>query len=309
MRSHAAAGTLAVLAAAILWGSIGVLGVAAFRAGLTPWEVAFWRAALGGAALAGWAALVRRDLFLLPERADVLRLAAFGSVAVGLFYASYQLAVYHTTVAVAVVLLYTAPVMVVVGARITLGEPLDRWKVIMAIAVLAGVAAVSAGAAGGAQVRLSGVGVMWGLLSAATYATYYLFGKRHLPRLGVGRILLWSLLFGTLALWGMMMLIGAPPDMAALGRAPLPLILLALGATLLANGVYYWGLSRIEAGRASLLASVEPVVAALLGWVVAGQALAPLGIAGVVLVTAGVALTAVAGSRRQARPSSASPSV
>jgi drug/metabolite transporter, DME family len=292
-------GAVAVLAAAVLWGSIGVLSVGLFRLGLSPWEVAFWRAALSAAVLGGGVLLARPSLLRLERTSDALLLGAFGVVGVGLFYVSYQLALALTSVAVAVVLLYTAPVWVVLGAALLLGERLGGRKLLMLGVVVVGVWATALGAVN-AEVRVTVVGVGWGLLAALSYASYYLFGKRYLPRFGVVRMLLFSLLAGTLVLAVAAAAAGHPPrlDMPA-GAWPL-LAALAFGTTLLANGLYYWGLSRIEAGRAAILASVEPVTAALLALTIFGEALSPLGWIGVVIVTLGVAT--VPAGRRGAEP-------
>lgn len=287
------AGVAAVLAAAVLWGSIGVLSVGLFRIGVGPWEVAFWRAALSAAALALHLALFRRPALRLASRRDAALLGGFGVVGVGLFYVSFQLANYLTSVAVAVVLLYTAPVFVMVGARLLLGEALTGRKLLVALAVVLGVGATSLGAAG-AEVRLSAAGVAWGVVAALSYSAYYLFGRRYLPRFGVMRTLVYSLLSGTAVLGIAAWAVGEPPRLA-LPAASWPLLLaLSLGTTLLANSLYYWGLSRVEAGRAAVVAAVEPVVAALLALAVFDQRLTTIGWVGVGVVFGGIVL----GNRR-----------
>jgi len=290
--STPAAGAAAVMAAAIMWGSIGVLSVGLFRMGISPWEIAFWRAALATVGLGAPLLVFRPSSLRLERSGDLAILSGFGAVGVGLFYISYQLALAMTSVAVAVVLLYTAPVWVVLGAALLLGETAGRAKLLAMAVVVLGVWATALGAAG-AEVRLTVAGIAWGLVAAASYATYYLFGKRFLPRFGVTRILFYSLLAGTLLLGLAAAAAGHPPRFAMPAGAWLLLAALGAGTTLLANGVYYWGLARVEAGRAAILASVEPVVAALLAAIIFQEALGVLGWLGVALVTAGVAATSV----------------
>lgn len=286
--SAPSAGVAAVFGAALLWGSIGVLSFGLFRLEVGPWEVAFWRAALAAAGLLLYLALFRPAVLRLSGPRDAALLSGFGAVGVGLFYVSFQLANFLTSVAVAVVLLYTAPVFVMLGARLLLGESLTGRKMGVALVVVLGVAATSLGAAG-AEVRLSAAGVLWGVVAALAYSAYYLFGRRYLPRFGVMRTLVYSLLSGTVVLGVAAAAVGQAPRLS-LPVAAWPLLLaLALGATLLANSLYYWGLSRIEAGHAAVIASVEPVVAALLALAVFEQRLTILGWVGVALVVAGVA--------------------
>lgn len=284
-------GTLAVLAAALLWGTIGVLSVALFSRGVSPWEVAFWRAALATAALLGYLLGWRRDALKLKSASDLALLAGFGAVGVGLFFSSFQLATQLTSVAVAVVLLYTAPVMVMVGAHFLLGERLTAGSAAVAALVVAGVWCTALGASG-AQVRITAAGVAWGLAAALSYSAYYLFGRRYLPRFGVARTLFFSLLFGTIALGPSAALAGHPPRLTLSWAAWALLLALALGATLLAHSLYYWGLRRVEAGRAAVLASIEPAWASLLALVLFGQRLTPVGWFGVALVVGGVAAAA-----------------
>lgn len=279
--------TAAIVAAAVLWGSIGVISVGLFRLGVTPWEVAFWRAAISTAALGAWLLLFRRDLLRPGSPRDLLLLGSFGAVGVGLFYIAFQLANFLATVAVAVVLLYTAPVFVMLGAWLWLGEPLTPGKLGVGALVVLGVGATSLGTTG-AEVRLSAAGVGWGIVAALAYSAYYLFGRRYLPRFGVLRTLFYSLAAGTLVLGAAAAAAGAAPRLA-LPAGAWPLLLgISLGTTLLANSLYYWGLERVEAGRASVVAAVEPVVAALLALLLFGQALTPLGWAGVGMVVLGV---------------------
>jgi DME family drug/metabolite transporter len=286
----------AILGAALLWGSIGVLSVGLFRRGLSPWEVAFWRAALSAGALGLYVLCFRRSVLQVAGPRDLALLGGFGVVGVGLFYVAFQLATFLTSVAVAVVMLYTAPIFVILGARLFLGEALGQRKLVMAGAVVLGVWAAALGASG-AEVRLTAAGIGWGLAASLSYASYYLFGKRYLPRFGVMRMLLVSLGAGTTVLGIVSTAVGHAPRLPTDAAAWMLLFALSLGTTLLANGLYYWGLERLEAGRASILAAIEPVVAALLALVIFGQQLTPVGWIGIGLVVLGVA--AAPGTERQ----------
>jgi DME family drug/metabolite transporter len=281
-------GRLAIIAAAALWGCIGVVSVALFRLGVGPWEIAFFRAAFATIALGAWLALFRRDVLRPPPLRDLALLGGFGVASVGVFFVSFQLATQLTSVAVAVVLLYTAPLWVMVAARVFLREPLGPAQLACGALVICGVWATALGAQD-AAVRVSWAGVGFGLASALAYSTYYLFGRRFVPVFGVPRTLLYSLCSGTCAIWLGARVAGAPLRFDHPGTAWLLLAVLALVTTLLANAVYYAGLRHLPAGRAAVIASVEPVVAALLAFAIFDQGLTGVGWAGVLVVTAGVA--------------------
>jgi DME family drug/metabolite transporter len=64
---------------------------------------------------------------------------------------------------------------------------------------------------------------------------------------------------------------------------------LALGSVLLANFFFFSAVRRIEAAPTAVAATIEPVVAALLAWLLFHQQLTLLGWLGLALVVAGVA--------------------
>ena len=85
-------------------------------------------------------------------------------------------------------------------------------------------------------------------------------------------------------------------------RAPLILTVYGFATVALAVLLFYDALRRIPAARASIVATIEPVVAALLATVVLGQTLTPAGWLGLGLVVVGV-VGASSRARRPATPS------
>lgn len=263
----AARGTAYVLAAASLWGTLGIVARLAYAGGATPGEVVFFRAAIAfGLA---WAAAWRQGVSLAVPRRRWPLLVAYGTISVGLFYLSYFWAVRLLPVAVAAVLLYTAPVLVAVLARLLLGEPLGPRRVLALAVAVAGVVLVSAPdpAAG-----VPWVGLAVGLLAGLTYALYSIFGKLALRDLDPAAVVVYTLGVGALVL-----LVALPPSrLLRLEWTPAVwgwVVLLGAGPTFLAYRLYTAGLQWIPASTAAIVATVEPVVAALLGWLVLGEAL------------------------------------
>lgn len=102
-------GYIYILAAATLWGFLGPFGKMAFQEGVSPLEVAFWRAMLA------WFLFAAQALYQGRARVnprDLPGLALFGFLCVTLFFGSYQIAVEKGGAAMASVLLYTAPAWV-----------------------------------------------------------------------------------------------------------------------------------------------------------------------------------------------------
>ncbi|WP_299428847.1 EamA family transporter [uncultured Meiothermus sp.] len=269
-------GYLYVLAAACLWGLLGVVSKAAFEQGVSPLEVAFWRAALGAVLFGAQAFLIQKMLVL---RKDLLPVAGFGLVGISLFYGAYQLAIQSGGAALASVLLYTAPAIVALLSWLFLREPMNAFKLGAVALTLLGVAAVSM-QGGGVDITLPAI--FWGLVSALTYATYYLFGKLYLHKYTTPTVFLYALPVGAL---GLLPFVDFAPKTAEAWGA---IAFLTVVSTFVAVTLYFAGLRRLEATRASVVATLEPVVAAFAAWLWWGERFSLLGYLGAGLVLAGV---------------------
>lgn len=289
-----------ILLAAALWGLLGPASAVVMRHGVSPLEIAFWRAAIA-ALLFGLHAAARRRLGV--ARGDVPVVAAFGLVGISLFYGSYLLAVRDGGAALAAVLLYTAPAWVALMARVTLGERIGPRRALAVGLTLGGVALVSlAPAAGGADdaagapLRAGAAAIGWGLVAGWSYALHYLFGRRYFARYETPTIFALALPVGAI---GLLPFVTFAPKSAAAWAA---ILFVAVVPTYGAYLLYAAGLRRVEATRAATVATVEPVVAALAAWAALGERLAPLAALGGAVVLGGVLLAARATPAPPARP-------
>lgn len=284
----AASGYLLVIVAAVLWGLIGLISTGILAEGVSAIEVAFWRALLGGALFLVHAA-VTGDL-ALRRRTDAMPMVAFALVGVSLFYASLVLAIDEGGISLAFILLYTAPLFVIFGAWLLLGEALTARKLVLAPLAVLGIALVSWG--GGTGITISAASIVWGLVSGLSYASYYIFGKLYLNRYRPATIYAWVMPLGAVFL---LPLVEFAPKSAS---AWLLLGLLALLSTYVAYLVYYTGLARVEASKAVLVATIEPVVAVVLAALFLGERFGPLGFAGASMILATAVLAALPSLRR-----------
>jgi drug/metabolite transporter, DME family len=181
-----------VMAAASLWGTLGLFGKALLPTGVTPVELASVRSAVGFTSLAVWLVIVRRSIGIRWR--DLPFFAVYGALSVALFQYVYFAAIERTAISIAAALLYTAPAFVVVLARIFLAEALTATRLVALGMVLGGVllvtGAVQTVTAGAAPIPLAAAG--FGLASGLTYGLYTLFGKTALRRaLGIERWARW----------------------------------------------------------------------------------------------------------------------
>lgn len=276
---------LLILAAACLWGLLGIFGKGVQAAGVAPLEVAFWRALLGGALYALHALLTRSRL---PRGRDLWITAGFGIAGVSVFYGSYQLAVKAGGASLASVLLYTAPAFVaLLGWAFLRDRPGAREWVAIA-GTLLGITFISLGGGQGVSVTLPALA--FGLIAGFTYSLYYLYGKAFFHRYSTPALLGVALPVGALGLLPFV----APAGFAAKSAAAWGgLGGIAVLSTYLAYLLYSAGLRRLNATRASVIASVEPVVAAGLAALLFGERLAALALLGAALVIGAALLLSV----------------
>lgn len=287
-------GYLYVLCAAFLWALIGPLSKQVMALGVSPLEAAFWRSAFGWTFFATHA--LATGAWRL-QRKDAPAVASFGIIGVSTLFGAYILSISMVGAAMASVLLYTAPAWVAVLAWLTLGEKMHAHKLIALLMTLAGVACVSLGPAVLSGRGLGAVnmpGILLGLLSGFSYATYYIFGKRYLGRYATPTLFLYALPVGCLGLLPFVTF--GPKSLAAWFF----LALLAATTTYGAYSVYYAGLRRLEATRTAIVATLEPVLSALFAYVWWGERFDMTGYAGSALILAAVLCTILGGSRQPA---------
>ncbi|MGO0123330.1 DMT family transporter [Desulfothermobacter acidiphilus] len=274
--------------AASLWGTIGLFVHELVAAGLSPLPIVFLRAALATLILFPLLAAFGLKTLRLDWRHLPL-LAGMGALGLALPNWAYFTTIAHASLSVAVAMLYTGPAFVVVLARIFFREPLSVPKVLALLCTTSGTALV-AGIGEPGVFHLSLPALATGLLSGCGYALYSIFGKplnRAYPPITVTA---YSFLFAALVLFP----VASRGSFAALLLTPRELLCaggLALLATVFPYFLYNYGLRGLEAGRAAILTTLEPLVAALIGYAFLGDRLAPWQVVGFLAILVGASLS------------------
>lgn len=286
---HRARGYGLVLLAAALWATLGIIFKQLLNTYALPQIlVSYLRAALGGGAiLAGLALWQRQDLRI--TRRDLPFFLGFGLLGVAAFFAVYVMAVDVAGVTVAVILLYTAPAWVAVLSAFFLGERLNALKIVCVALSIAGCALI-ARAYDLSTLALNGAGLLAGVGSGITYALFSVFIK-----VGVRQYSLWSVLGYGYAIGALFLL----PFQSARGWVSLAqpgawlwLSLLIAGPTVGAGVAFAAGVRHVPVSNASVMASLEPLIAALLAYVFLGERLEAPQLVGGGLILAAVILLA-----------------
>ena len=257
--------------------------------GLGPTAITFYRYLVAFLFFCALLPRVREPLHVRRYRAQVPTLIGLG-VSMGLTSVLYTYAIQHTTAATAVLLNNSAPLYVALLAPWLLKESRPRFTWIslglaaLGVALLTGLLEQPAAAA--APTDLSGP--LAALGSGFVYALPLLIGRFLTGKVSSMTQIWWG--SGVSALLLLPLGLGADPAVVVRNLPLLiPLGVLSLGVPYL---MVFRGLHLIRAQTASITALTEPVSGVLIGLLIFGEVLTPLGAGGVVLILAAIVLIA-----------------
>lgn len=278
-------------AAAALWAVSAVVARLLFDDGVDPVELTESRALIAAVGFALLPASWRH-----PESPRPVVLLALG-VALALVNATYYVAVSRIPVAVALVIQYTAPALIVGWTSLrTRRRPAPEVATAL-LAALVGVVLV-VDLPGSVFGDVDSIGTVVAIASAVFFASYIVLAERAAAHYGSSGAMFRGFVVATVLWAAYQAPQGVPTQL--LERSNMPEVLyVGLAGTLLPFLLFAWGLQRVRAERASIAATLEPVVAALVAWVWLGQALSPVQVLGGVLVVGAVLSLRL---RRSVRP-------
>ncbi len=270
---------LSIAALAAVWGFISVI-VADISLDAT--VLVFYRLALASLTVGALALAGRRGGLLRPPAAW-RGVAALGFV-LGAHWTLYFLTIKLSSVAVAVVTVYTAPLFLAAAAPIFLPETRSRVALVALVPAACGIVLIALAGNGGGHVRP--LAVVTGLAAGATYAMLVVGVKRlRLRSLHPVTIAFWSYCVAALAVAPLLVVSGRV--LPSSGHEVGAVLLLGIFFTGVCGVLYVTLVGHVTAQSVGILAFVEPVSASVLAWAVLGQ---PLGLAvllGGALVLAG----------------------
>ncbi|ASA78578.1 EamA family transporter [Thermococcus sp. 5-4] len=269
-------GYIFVFLAASMWGTLGIFAKYLDGFGLTPFTMVFYRVFFAIVLLAAYLRLMGIGLSL--ERSRLRFYALYGFFSIFLFYTLYFYTVTISSVSFAVLLLYTAPVYSIILGRLVFNEPLMREKIAALAMVMLGVLLVNWG-----DMQFSTKALIFGLLTGLTYALYGVLAKFAVRDDEPEKALFYTLLFGMLYLLPF-------TDFSVPSGAVPYLFALAFFPTFLGYILYNHALREIEVSRASIVATIEPVVAITLAFLLFGETLTFEQLIGAALIIGGSTL-------------------
>lgn len=288
MKQSSGMGIPAVLVAAALWGTMGVFVRYLNAAGLRALDVTQVRITVGLLAIGVYLLIFRRDLLKIKWK-DLWCFLGTGIVSLLLFSTCYFKSIEYVSLATAAILLYTAPVFVMLLSLLLFRERMTWVKVAALVLSIVGCVLVS-GLGGGD--RAEPIGLLLATASGFFYALYSIFSRYAILR-GYSSL---TIVFYTFLFCAAGCALFAD-HRAIVGAIFVPdpnMWLLALGVGIVTGFLpyvlYSYGLECMESSRASILASLEPVVGALFGVFLFEEPMTLLSGGGIVLVLLAVLL-------------------
>lgn len=279
--------SLYIIAAGVLWGTMGIFVRSLSLYGFTSMQISALRLITGVFMIAAFAAIKDRKLFKVAIR-DIYLFVGMGVLSVLLMSWLYFSAIIRISMGAASILLYTAPIWVLIASVLFYKEKFTIKKGIALVLAFGGCVAVSGFSSGGMSVS----GVLFGLGSGVAYALYSIIGKSALQKYSPITVTLYAFIFGAAATLvicdfaDMMIIIVNNINTGFITE------LFGLGfVTVFAPYLLYTaGLSKTPAGKSAIMASVEPMTATVLGIVVYREALTMWGIFGILMIVAAIIL-------------------
>ena len=295
---HPFRGILYIMAATFLWGVAASLGRAVFtgKLALAGQEIRPIDALILAQTRTSVSLLVLTPLLLarpgtqalrLPFR-DIVQVAFLGTLGVAASNYFYYLAIQRTTVAIAIIVQYTAPVWVLLY-MVLRGLQHVTWRRLGSVALAVAGSALAIGAVGADTLHPDRVGITAALLAAFSFSFYNIAGHSLLDRYDRFQVLLWTLLSATLC-W----LFINPPwriiNAHYSGEQWAFLALFSFISVLVPFSFYFAGLQHLEPTSAIVTSCMEPVFAIVIAAISLREGLRPLQALGIVVVLAAILL-------------------
>ena len=280
-------GYVMILGSAVFWGTSATAAKALFNQQLDTVLVVQARVTVSMFLLLGFYLIFRRDFLRIDPR-ELWKFALLGCIGVAGTNFTYYFTIKETTVATAILIQYTAPLLVMLYA-VWSGEERFTGAKIIAVVLSLGGCFLAVGAYDREVLRITPLGLLTGIGSIFGFAFLTIFTRSVLKTHGVWTSTFYAMLFASL-FWGVLnppWVVAAQPLTARTWGA---LVVLAVVSLLIPQTLFFGGLRRIVPSRAIITSTFEPIVAIVSAAWYLGELLQGLQIFGALLVIAAILL-------------------
>lgn len=276
---------LYIITAAFLWGLIGLFVKILTAQGFTPMQIVALRAVFSTICISIFIFKLGINYLQIKLR-DIWLFIGTGIISLTFFNYCYFNCINESSLAAAALLLYTAPIFVMLLSLILFREKFTFPKAIALLSTFLGCAFITG--VFNSQLNLSLSAIFFGLGSGIGYALYSIFGKLAVRKYSTATITAYTFYCSTLS--------SVPlADFAhCTGTFNMQTILAGLGigglCAFIPYLLYTRGLQDVEAGQAAILATIEPLVAACVGIFIFHEPITISKAAGIFLILASVVI-------------------
>jgi drug/metabolite transporter, DME family len=277
-----------IIMAGICWGIIGIFSRALSTYGFSPVQITASRCLVAVVFLVIYILVVDRDKLKISIE-DIWYFIGTGICSIVFFNICYFITISITTLSLAAVLLYTAPCFVMIMSAVFFGEKITKQKLIALLFAFTG-CVLTSGIIGKAQGNVSWLGILTGIGAGFGYALYSIFGRVALKKYNTLTVTVYTFFVACVGIVPFShisvvfnMLVGNPKIAANV-------LMIGVLSTMVPFLLYTKGLSKVEAGKASVMAFVEPMVATIVGIVVFQEKMAVSSTTGITLIFISVVL-------------------
>jgi len=291
MKKTERSGYLYISIGATLWGVSSVVAKSLFIIGLPPAELVQIRLTLATLTLLLVFLIFDKKRIIISLK-DLPYFFVLGFVGVAGVQFTYYYTISKIHVGPAVLIQYLSPVWVALYAFVFQKEPLSKRKIAALLLALLG-CYFTVGGHRLDLLRLNRIGIVSGLISSLFFSFYALYGEKGLKKYDPWTLILYGFGFGAVFYW----LLISPMRVIAGGyslKIWVAFLYIAIFSTLIPFGLYFKGIERVRATRASITATWEPVVAGVTAYFVLGEVLSPLQVVGGFGVIAAIVLLQMA---------------
>jgi len=291
MRKSEIQGYLYILIGATLWGVSSVVAKSLFNIGLPPAELVQIRLTLATLTLLLILLIFDRKRIIISLK-DIPYFLVLGFVGVAGVQFTYYYTISKIHVGPAVLIQYLSPIWIALYAFIFQKEPLTKGKIVALLLAILG-CYFTVGGYRMDLLRLNRIGIVSGLISSLFFSFYALYGEKGLKKYDPWTLILYGFGFGAVFYW----ILISPMKVITEGysfKIWMAFLYIAIFSTLIPFGLYFKGIERVRATRASITATWEPVVAGITAYFILEEVLFPLQVLGGIGVIAAIILLQMA---------------
>ncbi|AZO94108.1 DMT family transporter [Halocella sp. SP3-1] len=277
---------LYVLAAASLWASVGIFVNLLARYGITTMQLTLVRCFVTMVVLTLYILLGDKSKFKIDFK-DLKWFLGTGIISILFFNFCYMKVIQLVGLSVAAVLLYTSPIMVMFFSLVLFKEKITFRKILAVIFSFIGCVLVT-GILSGSGEGISISGLLFGLGAGLCYALYNVFIKFLVVRFHLTTVLFYTFAVAAVGSFLFVDFKGLIGIIQSDNGLLLFLILAGLVTNAFPYVLYTTALKDIEASKASVIASIEPIVATLNGVIFFSEQLSVYGITGILCIVSAV---------------------